>query len=306
MPIQIHYQQLLDVMPEWIFIDMDGTLVREELTRGCALSSIRKLGRLNNSFNPIMAVYYLARLLTNRLNLKLDLAKRVEKWTYNDDLLRALGQYKGKITLITGSCQELGERVALAANEWLKMHHARALEDAEYDSKSEDAVATGKDRIQAVKSHVEFTKSADLINLNDCDFSSMKTVGSTNQQRTEQKQDIFSKKAIKSTKPMFSLDTSKPELADHRSNEDYHASRYLDHKPNKDCPVFHSVIGSNRKLDCIGLKKLEIMLKLTDNPFYIGNSSQDIPILQNCQGCLITNKPKLIKQLPAGRFFIPD
>lgn len=69
-------------------------------------------------------------------------------------------------------------------------------------------------------------------------------------------------------------------------------------------PFVENVIGSKPGLDCLGLTKLKIIKTFDYEPFYIGNSKQDIPILQQISGCLISPKLRLARQLPSTCYWI--
>lgn len=89
-----------------VFIDLDGTFVHEELITDYAFQLIKK--------NPFKALPYLYKHLTNRRKQKFELAKQLNSWTVRQPLKNLLEKHKHHlhITLITGSCTTLGQRVA--------------------------------------------------------------------------------------------------------------------------------------------------------------------------------------------------
>lgn len=91
---------------EYIFVDLDGTLVEEELMRAFFIKTL-----YTKPWISILATLQRARGL---LRSKKWLATRIKEWTYRAWLVEALRELakdtNKKIILITGSHQILGER----------------------------------------------------------------------------------------------------------------------------------------------------------------------------------------------------
>lgn len=105
MQIDYHYLYQLLEKEEYVFVDLDGTLVIEELTKTLAF---KKIGR-----NPFYALTALCKLLINKHKYKLELAKDVTHWTYRSQLLEVLKTLNNpKLILITASCENLGQKIA--------------------------------------------------------------------------------------------------------------------------------------------------------------------------------------------------
>lgn len=99
---------------EYIFVDLDGTLVEEELMRAFFIKTLYT--------RPWISILATLQRTRGLLRSKKWLATRIKKWTYRAWLIEALKDLaKGKnkkIILITGSHQILGER-ATAGLEFL-------------------------------------------------------------------------------------------------------------------------------------------------------------------------------------------
>lgn len=97
---------------EYIFVDLDGTLVEEELMRAFFIKTL-----YTKPWISILAALQRARGL---LRSKKWLATRIKKWTYRAWLIDALTELSKdtnkKIILITGSHQILGERATAGLN----------------------------------------------------------------------------------------------------------------------------------------------------------------------------------------------
>lgn len=116
----MNYQILIEKMneQEYVFVDLDGTLIMEELVKELILKKIR---------NPLKAIWDLWKnwnSLDNlhigrknyislvKLGLKIKLANQITTWTYRHCFVKALKNTTSKFILITGSCEKLGQKIA--------------------------------------------------------------------------------------------------------------------------------------------------------------------------------------------------